>query len=69
MSKVGRFFIRFIGGLAFAFLWSLFCVFTGIYKQGQTSALHGWGIFGFFLLGSWLSKKFLNSTRSEKSET
>jgi hypothetical protein len=69
MSKVGKFFIRFFGGLAFAFMWSLFSVFTGIYKQSQTSALHGWGIFGFFFLGYWLSKKFLDRPKFGKNKT
>ncbi len=69
MSKAKRFFIRFLGGLFFAFCWSLFSVLTGIYKQGQTSAIYGWGILGFFLLGSWLSKKWLDRPRPDKQDT
>ncbi len=66
MSKVSRFFIRFLGGVGLAFCWSLFCVVTGIYNQGQASALFGWGIIGFFILGSWLGKKWLDRPRSDK---
>jgi hypothetical protein len=64
MSKFIKFFISFLGGFAFAFCWSLFCVLTGIYKQGQSSALYGYGILGFFLLGSWLSKKWFDRLKN-----
>ena len=55
-SKLHKFGVRFFSGIAAAFLWSIIAVSVGINK----SAIYGWGILAFFLLGGFLGIKLMN---------
>lgn len=63
-SKLHKFGVRFFSGLAAAFLWSLFAVGVGI----NNSAIYGWGILAFFLLGGHLGIKFMNRGEEKNQE-
>ena len=58
MKKIGLFALRLFVGLAFAFVWSAFCILTGI-KQSYF-AIYGY-VVGFFAFGMWLSKRWVGT--------